>query len=279
MAIFQGIEHVAVFSADTTRLRDWYVHNLDMKTIVDNGAGVYFLLMADGSIIELVPSTEASLCAGQPQVKDSGLRHIALSVAQPDFGAAVHRLNAAGVETMGTTPHQFPEGLATFHFRDPDGNILHLISRPNRLALAAAPRLADAPKNALIQGIEHTCIIANNPEALRQWYIDTLDFQLIVRDDGHGTAFVLGADGRSVLEFFQAGHEVGVEAYTAQGIRHLAIAVKPSDAAHAAKLLKAEGVEVLEDYKALDNGVHLFFFRDPEGNVLHLIGRPQPLAK
>jgi len=279
MAIFQGIEHVAVLSPDTTRLRDWYVQNLDMKTIVDNGAGVYFLLMADGSMIELVPSTEASLCAGQPQVKDSGLRHIALTVTQQDFGAAVHRLNAAGVETIGKTPHQFPEGLATFHFRDPDGNILHLISRPNRLSLAAAPRLASAPTDVLIQGIEHTCIIANDPEALRQWYIDTLGFQLIVRDDGHGTAFILAPDGRSILEFFQAGHKIGVEAYKAQGIRHIAITVKPADAAHAAKLLKAEGVEVVEDYKELDNGVHLFLFRDPEGNVLHLIGRPQPLAK
>ncbi|MBS1208331.1 MAG: hypothetical protein H6R19_729 [Proteobacteria bacterium] len=279
MAIFQGIEHVAVLSPDTARLRDWYVQNLDMKTIVDNGAGLYFLLMADGSMIEVVPCTEASLCAGQPQVKDSGLRHIALTVSQQDFGAAVHRLNAAGVETIGKTPHQFPEGLATFHFRDPDGNILHLISRPNRLSLAAAPRLADAPKNVLIQGIEHTCIIARNPETLRQWYIDTLGFQLIVRDDGHGTAFVLGADGRSILEFFQAGNEIGIEAYKAQGIRHIAITVKPEDAAHAAKLLKAEGVEVLEDYTLLDNGVHLFLFRDPEGNVLHLIGRPQPLAK
>lgn len=278
MAIYQGIEHVAVFSADTTRLRDWYVQNLDMKVIVDNGAGVYFLLMANGSMIELVPSTEASVSAGRPQVKDSGLRHIALTVDTHDFGAAVHRLTEAGVETIGDTPHQFPEGLATFHFRDPDGNILHLISRPNRLSLAVAPRLADAPKDVLIQGIEHTCIIARDPEALRNWYSDALKFQLIVRDDGHGTAFILGPDGSSIIEFIQAERDIGVEPYKAQGIRHIAIRVNPADAAEAAARLKARGVEVLEDYKALDNGVHLFFFRDPEGNVLHLIGRPSPLA-
>lgn len=279
MAIFQGIEHVAVFSTDTTRLRDWYVSNLDMKVILDNGAGVYFLLMGNGSMIELVPSAGPSVCAGKPQVKDSGLRHIALTVDTQDFGAAVHRLSDAGVETIGKTPHQFPEGLATFHFRDPDGNILHLISRPNRLSLAMVPKLADAPKDALIQGIEHTCIIANDPEALRQWYIDALGFQLIVRDDGHGTAFVLGADGSSIIEFIQAENNIGVEPYKAQGIRHIAIRISQADAAQGAARLKALGVEVLEDYKALDNGVHLFFFRDPEGNVLHLVGRPQPLAK
>lgn len=279
MAIFQGIEHVAVFSADTTRLRDWYVQNLDMKTILDNGAGVYFLLMANGSMIELVPSTVPSICAGKPQVKDSGLRHIALTVDAHDFGEAVHRLQDAGVETVGDTPRQFPEGLSTFHFRDPDGNILHLISRPRRLSLAAAPRLADAPKNTLIQGIEHTCIVANNPEALRDWYIDALKFQLIVRDDGHGTAFVLGADGSSIIEFIQAQNNVGIEPYKAQGIRHIALRVNAADAAEAAGRLKGRGVEILEDYVALENGTHLFFFRDPEGNVLHLVGRPKPLAQ
>lgn len=278
MAIFQGIEHVGVYSSDTRRLADWYEKNLDMKIIIDNGKGVYFLLMANGSMIEMVPSTEASTCAGRPEVHDSGIRHIALGVNACDFGEAVHRLTNSGVETLGTTPRQFPEGLATFHFRDPDGNILHLISRPNRLALASNPRLANAPKDVVIQGIEHTCIQANDKDGLRQWYIDVLGFQLIVSDDGHGTAFVLAPDGRSIVEFIQADRNIGLEPYQAQGIRHLAVTVTPEDAAHAVKLLKAEGVEILEDYVELPNGTHLFFFRDPEGNVLHLAGRPKPLA-
>jgi glyoxylase I family protein len=278
MAIFQGVEHVAVLSMDTARLRDWYVKNLDMKTIVDNSLGGFFLLTANGSMIELIPCTEGSKCAGKPQIRDSGLRHIALSVNASDFGAAVNRLEEAGVETIGDTPKQFPEGLATYHFRDPDGNILHLISRPNRLSLAATPRLVDAPKNVKILGIEHTCILANDLEQLRQWYIEILGFQLIVRDDGHGTAFVLGSDGRSIIEFIQAERDIGTEPFKAQGIRHIAISVAQENVPHAAKLLKAEGVEVLEDYNETPNGVRLFLFRDPEGNVLHLVGRPKPLA-
>lgn len=278
MAIFQGIEHVGIFSPDTKRLADWYVQHLDMKVVVDNGKGVYFLLMANGSMLEMTPGMEPSATCGKPDVRDSGLRHIALAVEPGVFGEAVHRLSESGVETIGVTPRQFPEGLATFHFRDPDGNILHLISRPNRLSLAIPPKLADAPRNVLIQGIEHTCILANDLERLRQWYIDVLGFQLIVRDDGHGTAFVLGADGRSIIEFIQAERDLGTEDYKAQGIRHIAISVTPDTAAHAAKLLKAEGVEILEDYVELPNGTHLFFFRDPEGNVLHLAGRPKPLA-
>ncbi|MDQ7988509.1 MAG: VOC family protein [Candidatus Dactylopiibacterium sp.] len=276
MALYQGIEHVAVFSTDTARLRDWYAAMLDMKPVLDNGAGNYFMLMADGSLIELSPTTQGARSA-RPHMKDSGLRHIALSVDGNDFGAAVHRLVEAGVEAVGDSPRQFPDGMATFHFRDPDGNILHLISRPRRLSLGVAPQLSGAPVNTLVQGIEHTCIMARNPEALRQWYIDALGFQLIVRDDGHGTAFVLGADGRSIIEFIQAEADAGIDPYKAAGIRHIAIRVSAAEAATAAARLKPMGVEILEDYVARPDGVHLFFFRDPEGNVLHLVGRTDPL--
>ncbi len=276
--MYQGIEHVAIFSADTTRLRDWYVRHLDMHCAVDNGAGGYFLLLQDGSMIELVPASEPSQAGVVPDVRDRGLRHIALRVAAPDFGAAVHRLVEAGVCVVGESPRQYPEGLATFHFRDPDGNLLHLISRPWRLALAVAPKLASAPHSGLIQGIEHLGIVASDPERLRQWYVDALGFQLIVRDDGHGTAFVLGRDGRSVLEFLKAEREPGLDHWKACGIRHLAISVPADETEGLATRLKALGVEVLDDYKQVVGGVHLFFFRDPEGNVLHLVGRANPLV-
>lgn len=279
MAIYQGIEHVAIFSSNTTRLRDWYSSMLDMKCILDNGAGVYFMLMADGSMIELAPGQEPARAGSLPRVKDSGLRHIALAVSQHDFGAAVHRLVESGVELVGNSPRQFPEGMATFHFRDPDGNILHLIARPRRLSLGIPPRLADAPRDTLIQGIEHTCIMAHAPETLRRWYIGALDFQLIVSDDGHGTAFVLGADGRSIIEFIQAEADMGIDARSALGIRHIAIRVALSDFATGAARLKGMGVEVLEDVRTLADGAQIFFFRDPESNIVHLVGRNKPLAQ
>lgn len=278
--IFTGVEHIAIFSANTSRLADWYVRYLDMNIIQDNGGGTYFLLMADGSIIELVPTPGGKKAAEPLQPKESGLHHLALKVDTEDFGRAVHRMvSEACVETVGDTPKQFPEGLATFHFRDPDGNITHLISRTNRLSLAAAPNLSSAPKNPLIKGIEHIGIVANDPAALRRWYVNALGCTLITRDDGRGTAFVLAPDGRTVLEFTQAVRDRGVLDYNAPGLRHLAISVAPADADRAASYLKADQVEVIEDYQILPNGQHLFYFRDPEGNVLHLIARQDPLVK
>jgi len=279
MGIFKGVEHVAIFAADTKKLADWYVQYLDMVIIQDNGQGIFFLLMSDGSIVELIPSPDGQTARERLQEKESGIHHIAFSVEADHFGAAIQRITAeGGAETVGETPRQFPENLATFHFRDPEGNILHLISRAHRLSLAAPQILKSAPKNALLKGIEHIGIVARDPDALRQWYVTTLGFNLIVSDDGHGTAFVLTSDGRSVLEFTQCKRDRGVLPYNAPGLRHIAIAVAPEDADRAARLLKADRVEVLEDYQKLPNGQHLFYFRDPEGNVLHLIARTQPLA-
>ena len=278
--IFTGVEHVAIFSPDTKRLADWYVRHLDMTVIQENGNGIYFVLMADGSIIEFVPTPGGQAAKEKVQPKESGIHHLAFKVDHEDFGRAVQRLiNEVGVETVGETPKQFPEGLATFHFRDPDGNIAHLIARNNRLALAAAPMLAAAPKNPTIKGIEHIGIVAKDPAALRRWYVSTMGCTLVTRDDGHGTAFVLCPDGRTILEFTQALHDRGVVDYNAPGLRHIAISVDPENAGRAASYLKADLVEVIEDYQVLANGQHLFYFRDPEGNVLHLISRPTPLAR
>ena len=279
MGIFKGVEHVAIFSADTRRLADWYVQYLDMRVIQDNGQGTLFLLMADGSIVELIPTPGGETASVLPQPKESGIHHLAFAVDADNFGAAVHRLvSEAEAEPVGDTPRHFPERLATFHFRDPDGNILHLISRGNRLSLAAPLMLSAAPKNTLLKGIEHIGIIARDPDSLRQWYVTALGFRLIVRDDGRGTAFVMTPDGRSILEFTQAERDRGVLPYNAPGLRHIAIAVDPEDADRASRLLKADRVEVLEEYQKLPKGQHLFYFRDPEGTVLHLIARAKPLV-
>jgi hypothetical protein len=42
-------------------------------------------------------------------------------------------------------------------------------------------------------------------------------------------------------------------------------------------VLTRENVEVVTAPTVAPNGIKTFFFRDPEGNILHLIFRPQPL--
>lgn len=122
-----GIEHIGIFSKDTERLKNWYMKLFDWKVVYDNGKGTYFLKAQDGSMVEFV-KTETD--GGTHSDKASGIRHLALSV--DDFDATVQQLTEAGVEVL-TEAKVSEKGIGTMFFFDPDGNVLHLISRPQAL--------------------------------------------------------------------------------------------------------------------------------------------------
>ena len=126
--MIKGIEHIAVSSRDTAALRDWYIEVFGMKQVYDNGKGTYFVAAPDGSMIEIIAATEDS---ATPQMNTSGIRHFAFAVDKDEFDPMVEKIKASGVETL-TEPTE-KNGLRTYFFRDPDGNIYHIIYRPNPL--------------------------------------------------------------------------------------------------------------------------------------------------
>lgn len=122
-----GIEHVAIFAKDTKTLSDWYVNMFDGKIVYDNGKGTYFVAFSDKSMIEFcVASTENT----PTETSVAGVRHIALSV--DDFDGAVKKVKQSGAEII-TDASVNANGIGTMFFRDPEGNILHFISRPQPL--------------------------------------------------------------------------------------------------------------------------------------------------
>ncbi len=122
-----GIEHVAIFAKDTKALSDWYADLFGGKIVYDNGKGTYFVAFSDKSMIEFcVASTENV----PTETTVAGVRHIALSVS--DFEGAVEKVKKAGAEII-TDAAVAPNGIGTMFFRDPEGNILHFISRPEPL--------------------------------------------------------------------------------------------------------------------------------------------------
>lgn len=123
-----GIEHVAVCAKDTAALKDWYVKMFDFKVVYDNGKGTYFVAAPDGSMIEIIV---AGNDIGKCQGSDSGVRHFALSVTENGFDEMVEKLKAEGVEVVTDVVEK--NGIKTFFFRDIEGNIFHLIYRPNPL--------------------------------------------------------------------------------------------------------------------------------------------------
>ncbi len=124
-----GIEHVGIFSEDTVKLKDWYIEMFDWKVVYDNGKGTYFLKADDGGMIEFVKS---EIDGGSHDMKATGLRHLAISVEKEDFDALAKKLENAGVKVL-TAAVVSEKGIGTMFFEDPDGNVLHLISRPSPL--------------------------------------------------------------------------------------------------------------------------------------------------
>ncbi|MBR6524236.1 MAG: VOC family protein [Clostridia bacterium] len=123
-----GIEHIAVCAKDTLALKDWYVKMFDFKVVYDNGKGTYFVAAPDGSMIEIIAADKD---LGKNEPADSGVRHFALSVTEDGFEKMVRKLKAEGVEIV--TDVKEKNGIKTFFFRDIEGNIFHLIYRPQPL--------------------------------------------------------------------------------------------------------------------------------------------------
>jgi glyoxylase I family protein len=126
--MIKGIEHTAIASPNPQRLAQWYIERLGFVNNFGTPDGkILFLKAPDGSMIEVI---EASGAAAQPaQLKDPGIRHLALAVG--DFDAAYASLQAAGISFL--LPKTTVSGNTTAFFTDCDGNILHLLHREKPL--------------------------------------------------------------------------------------------------------------------------------------------------
>jgi len=123
--MFNGIEHFAIASPNPKRLAEWYVETLEFK-ITFEYAGNYFVEAADGGLIEIIPEEGKREESG---MRTPGMRHIALSV--DDFDMARNHLSAQGIKFEGE-PYT-NQGNRLVFFKDPDGNLLHLIYREKPL--------------------------------------------------------------------------------------------------------------------------------------------------
>jgi len=124
----------------------------------------------------------------------------------------------------------------------------------------------------MFQGLEHTAIASPNPKKLADWYVENLGFHI---NFSYDVFYVVKAPNGSLLEIIPSdGVMPGTPGMKEPGIRHLAIALDDFDAGY--EQLKARGVEFLgEPYN--NQGNRLVFFKDGDGNILHLIHREKPL--
>ncbi len=122
----------------------------------------------------------------------------------------------------------------------------------------------------MYKGIEHTAIATPDPEALASWYERNLEMPIVHRYDGN--VFVRAADG-TMLELIPSEGQAVATEFKTPGIRHLAISVDDVDAGISD--LESKGIKFLHHVEVGPN--RLAFFLDPDGNILHLIYRGQPI--
>lgn len=120
-------------------------------------------------------------------------------------------------------------------------------------------------------GIEHFAIASPNPQKLAEWYAAHLGFH--INYEYAGNYFVKAANG-AMIEIIPAKGERGECTRQTPGMRHIAIAVYDFDAAQAE--LKSKGI-VFDGEPYANEGNRLVFFKDPDGNLIHLIARERPL--
>jgi len=120
--------------------------------------------------------------------------------------------------------------------------------------------------------VEHMGLAARDTVALRDWYVGVLAAREIFRDDKLPPAFLLELAGGLAMEIYPAdssGAESGNNKLA--GWRHLALRVSSIETAR--DELARRGVIFEEPIKPAGGGGRVLFFKDGEGNLLHLVER------
>jgi len=123
--MFKGLEHTAIASPNPENLAKWYVEHLEFH-INFTYAGNYFVKAKNGTMLEIIPSEGSR---GSNQMKDPGIRHLAIAV--DNFDEAHALLKKRNVHFLAEPFSN--QGNRLVFFTDGDGNILHLIEREKPL--------------------------------------------------------------------------------------------------------------------------------------------------
>ena len=121
--MIKGIEHIGIAAKDSTALKNWYMDIFNMTVVSDNGRGGYFIAAPNGVQIEIYLANSE----GDRNYDNltSGLRHIAFLVE--DFDGEYERLKGKNVNFVGEP--SVKEKFSNLFFKDPEGNLVHILER------------------------------------------------------------------------------------------------------------------------------------------------------
>jgi catechol 2,3-dioxygenase-like lactoylglutathione lyase family enzyme len=132
MAEVNGIIETALYVADLARAVDFYRRVLGLRTLFEEpgrlvalraGERSVLLLFARGTTGEPRPAPQGGVIPGHD---GAGRIHVAFAIPADELGAWEARLGELGVAVESRVPG--PRGGTSLYFRDPDGNLVELIT-------------------------------------------------------------------------------------------------------------------------------------------------------
>ena len=122
--------------------------------------------------------------------------------------------------------------------------------------------------------IEHIALPASNITALRDWYVAKLGATCIAPNGAEPPYFIKLPGATATFEMYAATGSVPQTSDNGlAGWRHMALRVDSIEATR--KELEARGVTFTDPIKPAAGGGRVLFFKDCEGNLLHLVDRPK----
>ena len=125
------IEHVAIWTRDLERLREFYERWFDARAgeryeNAANGFASYFLELGDGARLELMAMASIPDSRDDPLAQATGLVHVAVSLgSEAAVDELTARLAAEGVPVLDG-PRRTGDGYYESVVLDPDGNRIEL---------------------------------------------------------------------------------------------------------------------------------------------------------
>jgi len=122
--------------------------------------------------------------------------------------------------------------------------------------------------------VEHIALAARNTLALKDWYVHTLGAVSIAQINPSPPAFLMRLPGGLLMEVYQSQSALDQTGDNGlAGWRHVALRVP--DLTKARRHLEEKGVVFIDPVKPAGGGGQVLFFKDIEGNLLHLVERPK----
>ncbi|MEY4388190.1 MAG: hypothetical protein RLY20_3473 [Verrucomicrobiota bacterium] len=122
--------------------------------------------------------------------------------------------------------------------------------------------------------LEHIALPARDINALREWYVAKLGATVFAPNGAEPPFFIKLPGATTTFEVYAATGSVPQTSDNGvAGWRHLALRVDSIEAAR--KELEARGVVFNDPIKPAAGGGRVLFFKDCEGNLLHLVDRPK----